>query len=586
VAFDIETNSKLSQSEAVVAGFSLVTDRVRAYFPLRHPGSTCIDDSVAWEFVNRVVNIVPEVWMHNSSFDMRIAMREGVSFNDYATRDTILGAYLLNEPELALKTLVKKHLGISSPTYEEITMGYPATKLPSSLVGPYCISDSLITLKLADWMLPRLKELGLYRAFTETECPFAHVVAHMEMVGFKFDLEFMEPYRKSIFEQTKVLSDELKSKLGDIDFNSSDQLSKLFDRGVWDIGQAIKTRKWDKTHKWSINSQFLSRYAAKGSGEGKEIAAKLLTYRKLNKLATTYTDGLIDAAKAHSDGRIRANFNQTVTRTGRASSSKPNLQNIPIRSEEGQQIRKAFISNPGWVLSDTDLSQVELRIIAHRSQDLNMLSIYFLGQDINGVPTKDLHENMQNYMKNMFKIDIERRIAKNINFGKAYGQGDEKFALTYLGGKTPETMRLAKKANEAYFGSYKSIKPMHQRFLKFVEAHQYVVLVNGQRVWFDAGKEHYGDILNAPIQGDASVVLKQAMINILRIFKEKDWLFNRVKIVCSVHDEAILELREDIKDEANTIIRSCFEHTTNQLGFSVPMLAEPTCGKNWLEAHA
>ena len=193
---------------------------------------------------------------------------------------------------------------------------------------------------------------------------------------------------------------------------------------------------------------------------------------------------------------------------------------------------------------------------------------------------------MQRRLKEMTGRDQERRIAKNVNFGLGYGMGIEKFARTYLGGVTRETLALAQACKDAFFGTYLYVKPMHQRFLDTVKRCGYITLINGQRIHFNMAKEHYSDVLNAPIQGSAAVVMKHAFINMMRVFRHRGWLYSHARIVSTVHDEAIVELRKDIAEEANDIIRGCFEQTTTQLNCSVPLLADPMLGTNWLEAHA
>jgi len=584
VAYDAETDGDPNYSTVRVSGFSLVTDSIKTYFPIEHPGSRCIDPEVAWSFLDEVVHTVPEVWMHNAVFDMKLALRVGVEFPDQCIRDTILAAYLLNEPQLALKTLVAKHLGINSPTYTDVTQGWPTTKLPAALVGPYCMADSYITLQLGDYLVPLLQADGSYSAWLDTECPFSAVIAHMESVGFRLDTAFLTPYRDALRESLRKVESSIYEYTGRMNLNSNDQFEIVFAKGIWDSRHKQYTKS-EKKKQLSVTSEWLKWMVENTDGASAELASLLLEYRKLEKLSTTYTDSLLQAAEMHPDGRIRCNFNQTRTHTGRLSSSKPNLQNIPSRSDEGQQIRKAFIPSDGFVISDTDLSQVELRVMAHFAQDRTMLSVYHQGCDLNGKPMKDLHYLMADTVVERYHVECSRKEAKAINFGYGYGMGAEKFARTRLGGVTPEKLHLAKMSRAAFFEMYADLKPLHKRLLDFYARYGYIRLLNGQKIHFDRTQEHYADVLNAPIQGSAALAMKHALINIMRVFKATGWWNTKARIVSTVHDEAIVEIHTSVAELANQYIRGCFEQTTVQLGSTVPLLATPVLGPNWLDAH-
>ena len=414
-------------------------------------------------------------------------------------------------------------------------------------------------------MQEKLLALGMEKLFYEIELPLCPVLAEMEHEGFKVDKTALAEFGNSMTDTINALQKSIWEQAGE-EFNilSPKQLGTvLFEKLMLPAGKKTKTG-------WSTNADVLEKLRDKHP-----IVNEVLKYRELTKLKSTYADGLLKVIEP--DGRIRTSFMMTVTDTGRLSSREPNLQNIPIRREFGGQIRKMFVAGPGNVLVDADYSQIELRLLAHISQDENMIAAFRSGEDIHAVTASQVFGIPLDQV-----TKLQRSHAKAVNFGIVYGISA--WSLAQDIGVFPNE---AKAYMDAYLEKYHGVRDYQKNIVAQAKADGYVSTLFGRRRALPELKNSnfavrsFGErvALNMPIQGTAADVIKLAMAAVWRRLKKEGL---QAKLILQVHDELIAECPAA---EAETVKAILTEEMQRVAELSVPLIADANIGHSWAEAH-
>ncbi|MBC8485520.1 MAG: DNA polymerase I [Bacteroidetes bacterium] len=508
----------------------------------------------------------------NIKFDYIVMRNYGIEIQNLFF-DSLIGAYILSsEGRHDMDTLSEKYLGYKPISIEEL-IGKGKTqitmdKVQIDKISEYAAEDADVTLQLFHRLKYELQKINNYKLCSEIEFPLIRVLAEMEYEGIKVDGSVLKVIDK---ELVKLISD-YEQKIYDIagevfNINSTQQLSKiLFDKLKLTPARKTKTG-------FSTDVRVLEELQYQH-----EIASVIVDYRTLTKLKTTYVDGLLKAINPKT-GRVHTSFNQVIAATGRLSSVNPNLQNIPIRTEAGRSIRKAFIpEEKGYMIVSADYSQIELRIMAHCSNDENFINAFKRNRDIHAETAmrvfdvkakKDVTDNM-------------RRKAKEVNFGIIYGIGA--FGLANrLEIKNSE----AKEIIDRYFREYPKVKEYMEETKKFARENGYVETLKGRRRYLpqinnqnaNARAEDERAAINMPIQGTAADMIKIAMINIFNAFKKHNL---ESKMLLQVHDELVFEVKEEEFKEVKRIV---LRDMRNAIKLNVPIEVEIETGKNWFDAH-
>jgi len=430
----------------------------------------------------------------------------------------------------------------------------------------YAAEDADITLRLAEVLQPMLEETGQEKLFREVELPLEELLTDMEIGGVRIDVAFMEALSREFSEKLQALEGEIHGLAGTT-FNvaSPKQLGEvLFERLKLPKGKKTKTG-------WSTDVEVLNNLA-----EEHEIARLVLDYRSLAKLKGTYTDALPKLVNPDT-GRIHTSFNQAVTATGRLSSSDPNLQNIPIRSEEGRRIREGFVPADGCVMLSADYSQVELRLLAHMAQEETLAGHFCSGEDIHRRTAAEVFGVFPEMVS-----DEMRRSAKAINFGVIYG-----ISAFGLGKQLGIGRKEAQEYIDGYFARYPKIRGFMDRCIAEAREHKYVTTLLGRRCAVPEIDSKNGAIrgyaernaINYPVQGSAADLIKLAMLKVQeRIGREG--LASRM--VLQVHDELVFEVPESELENMRALVK---EEMESALDLDVPLIVDVGTGKNWREAH-
>ncbi|MDP3509977.1 MAG: DNA polymerase I [Candidatus Melainabacteria bacterium] len=504
----------------------------------------------------------------NSKFEMNCLSCDGIKFGPLVF-DTMLASYILNpDGKHGLKDQSERILNYQMMRIDEligsgrkqITINYA----PLDKVAAYASDDARITLELARFYAPLLdkeQEFLLY----EMEQPLAHVLASMEQAGVALDLEYLQNFSHELSSELARLETEIYALAGHgFNINSTQQLQKvLFE----EIG--LKPKNKTKTG-FSTDAAVLESLR-----EEHEIIGKLLEYRHISKLRSTYVDAL-PSQISKRDGRLHGDFNQTVTSTGRLSSSNPNLQNIPIRTEIGRRIRRAFIAAPGCSLISADYSQIELRLLAHMCEDETLIDAFEKNQDIHARTAGEIYE-----------IPIEevtsdiRRVGKTINFALVYQQGAYSTGLD-LGISTKEAQGFIDK----YFARYPKVQGFLQSTIEEARNKSYARTIWGRRRYFTHLHDRNDNVrkaderaaCNAPIQGSAADLIKLAMIELDKELKAAN---SGARLTMQVHDELVLEVPDNEIDKTKAILERAM---TLKQPLKVPLKVDFGIGKNWMDA--
>lgn len=513
---------------------------------------------------------------HNLKFDLQVLHKEGVHIEG-PFFDTLVAAYLIDaDQQLKMDALAEKYLGYTpiaiSALFEEKLKKKDVldmANVPLDKIAIYAAEDADVTLRLFHCFKALIQKDELTYMADSIEFPLIPVLTDMEEEGIELDVDMLSDFSEVLTNDLREIEARIFEQAGEeFNLNSPKQLGVILFEKL-ELKTAGKIKK-TKTGQYSTNEQVLSDLAVKY-----DIAADILTYRTLGKLLSTYVDALPKLVYDH-DGRLHTSFNQAVANTGRLSSSTPNLQNIPIRTERGREMRKAFIAKKDHILLAADYSQVELRIIAAISKDENMMEAFKNGEDIHARTAKEIF-----HLESLEEVTADhRRKAKEVNFGIPYGVSA--FGLAQrLGIPNAE----GKEMIDRYFARFPKVKEYMTNQVIFAKDHGYVKTLFGRKRYLpdiNAGGMARGfaerNAINMPIQGTAADIIKLAMADIYAWLQESSF---KTKMVLQVHDELIFEVPEDELDQVQSEILKRME----AIDIGVPLKVESGVGKNWLEAH-
>ena len=567
VAFDTETTG-LDYEKDKLVGFSFCVNEEEAYYvPFGHyylgvPQQINEDD--AKSAIRKIFN--SRVVGHNIKFDLHFVTRFlGVDSLEIEG-DSMILAWLINpESALALDKLSFALLNHTMVAFKDtVKKGETFGNVELELACEYAAEDALITFKLYKLFLERLKLQNcehLINEASEVEFPFINTLIKMEKEGIEVNAEFLESFLAKVKATLFDLTNEIHSLAGsEFNINSTKQLGVvLFEHLGLPVGKKTKTG-------YSTNEQVLSSLI-----DSHSIIPKLLEYREVYKLFSTYIEPLLKLSNEDGRGRIHTSFGQTGTATGRLSSRNPNLQNIPTRTKLGAEVRKAFIAGKGKKLIGIDYSQIELRLLAHFSQDKILLDAFNSG--------KDIHRQTAVALFGEVDADAKRSIAKTVNFGLLYGMGQKKLSQT-LDISTKE----AKDIIEKYFESFPSVKTYFRSIVDGAKEVGYVQTLLGRRRYFDFANAkpmfraaYERESVNTLFQGSASDLIKLSMNKIHDIITKENL---DVKMLLQIHDELIFEVKEG---DSIFLAKKFQDIMENIFVLNVPLLASVNIGDNWSE---
>ncbi|MCQ2218493.1 MAG: DNA polymerase I [Paludibacteraceae bacterium] len=569
--FDTETTGT-DVFSAELVGMSFAWKEGEAYYvpiPENREKAQKIVDSFKSVFENDAIAKIGQ----NIKFDLLMLKQYGVELKGKLF-DTMIAHYLI-QPELrhGMDYLAEIYLKYKTITYEDLCgpKGKNQTSIRSVDINKLCdyaAEDADVTLKLKNILEKEIEKNGLEKLFYDIEMPLMQVLAQMEFNGVRIDVESLK--QSSIDFTEKLIEIERKIyELAGYEFNVSSprQVGEL----IFDRLKIVEKAKKTKTGQYSTSEEVLESLRGKH-----EIIDLILEYRGLKKLLSTYIDSLPLLINSRT-GKIHTSYNQTVTSTGRLSSSNPNLQNIPIRDEEGREIRKAFIADEGCTFFSADYSQIELRLMAHLSQDKNMLEAFNLGQDIHAATAAKIYKvPLEEVTKDM------RRKAKTANFGIIYG-----ISVFGLAERLSIPRSEAKELIDGYFETYPQIKTYMDNCIKVAQQNGYVETLFGRKRYLSDINSRNSVVrgfaernaINAPIQGTAADIIKIAMVNIQRKFDENGL---RSQMTLQVHDELNFNVYQD---ELYMVKHIVVSEMQSAIKLSVPLIAECGVGDNWLVAH-
>jgi DNA polymerase-1 len=509
----------------------------------------------------------------NIKYDWIVLARHGVDLRGVVF-DPMLASYLLNPGKRAhsLDQIALDFLGHKTITYAEVAgQGQSAVsfdRVPLEKAVPYSCEDADLTLMARNVLSAKLKELGLTQLMEEIEMPLIPVLLRMEMTGAGIDADRLRELSKSFEHELEGLEAQIYALAGEkFNINSSQQLGTI----LFDKLQLPVQKKTKKRTGYSTDMTVLARLATLH-----DLPALILKQRTLSKLKSTYVDALIGLVHPET-GRIHTSFNQTIAATGRLSSSDPNLQNIPVRTDEGREIRRAFIPRPGWYLLSADYSQIELRILAHCSADPILIKAF--------VDDEDIHTRTASEVFQVAPAQITgdlRRQAKAINFGIIYGMSA--FGLSQ---QLNISQKMAKTYIDHYFARYQGVKRfIDQTISAAAETHRTSTLFGRIRLLPDMTSTNNTvrqaaerTAINTPIQGTAADLIKMAMIGVDRALRDQKL---RSAMILTVHDELVFEVPGEELDKVKQLVKELMETVWP---LKVPLKANVVHGQNWAEVH-
>ncbi|MDI2091410.1 DNA polymerase I [Commensalibacter oyaizuii] len=579
-AIDTETNS-LDAVQATITGISMATAPGTAcYIPIAHQqddGTLCPNQLPLKDLIEAFNPLFtdPSVLkiFHNAKYDFLVLQHNGFALPT-PYDDTMMISYVQSSGKHRhnMDELSQIHLNHDTISYDSLTgtgrKRISFTQVAIDKATEYAAEDADVTLRLWQILRPELRSLKVLSLYEQIERPLIQILTQMEQDGILINPELLKSLSEEFSQKMMVQEQEIQEMTGkEFNLASPKQLGEiLFD----DMG--LPGGKRMKTGAWGTDSKVLQDLSDKGH----VIADKILAWRQLAKLKSTYTDALIDRINPQTN-RVHTSFNMVGTVTGRLSSTDPNLQNIPIRSEEGGKIREAFIAAPGHVLVSADYSQIELRLLAHVA-DIPQLKESF-------IQAEDIHARTAS---EVFNIPIEgmaplvRRQAKAINFGIIYG-----ISAFGLGKQLGVSAAMAKKYIDTYFARYPEIKAYMQNTQEEAKEKGYVLTPFGRKCWIPGIQTAKGPLrayaerqaINAPLQGGAADIIKHAMLDMNKAIKDHGL---HAKMLVQVHDELLFEVKEEEAQELVSLAKTIMEKAVT---LSIPLVVEAGIGKNWSEAH-
>jgi DNA polymerase-1 len=510
---------------------------------------------------------------HNIKKDLLVMKRYGITIENVGF-DNMIAAYILNPETTYQKDILSETylryqcIPISALVSSGNGKSMTLADAPFDKLAEYSSEDADVNLRLYHRLEYELKKIGLERLGSDIEFPLLEVLADMEFYGVRVDAAILRKINEKLIQEEKRLEKEIWKDAGEeFNVNSTKQLSKiLFDKLQLQRGRKIKTG-------YSTDTSVLEELRHEHP-----IAVKLLDYRVISKLRSTYTEGLLEIINP-ATGRVHTSFNQTVAATGRLSSANPNLQNIPIRTDIGRELRKAFIaSGEGNLILSADYSQIELRIMAHLANDENMIKAFERKHDIHAETASRI------FKVKMSEIDHNmRRKAKEVNFGIIYG-----IQAYGLSSRLDIEQHEAREIIQKYFTEYPKIGAWLEKTKRFAREKGYTETLTGRRRYVPNINNKNGVVrqrderiaINMPVQGTAADMIKIAMVNISEEFKKEGL---KSKMILQVHDELVFDCLKDEVEEVERIVSNKMKHA---LKLNVPIEIEIGKGKDWYEAHA
>ncbi|MDX8408081.1 MAG: DNA polymerase I, partial [Mariprofundaceae bacterium] len=580
IAVDTETTS-LATHDAELVGISFAVQPGEAYYiPLAHRSTDLLESPPVQLPMQQVLAALQPILEsedikkcgHNLKYDIQVFRRAGIELAGIAA-DSMLLAYCLYPGKYPPKmdSVAEDYLDYACITFEEVAgkgarqIGFDA--VPLETAAPYACEDADIALRLVQHLRKLLSAESRLERHDQIELPTSLVLADMEWRGVRIDGSQLAVLSEDFGQRIRTLESEIHTAAG-VEFNihSPKQLGVLLFETL-----GIPGGKKTKSGQWATGQSVLEKLA-----DEHDVPRLILEVRALSKLKSTYTDALQKLVHPET-GRVHTSYNQAITSTGRLSSTDPNLQNIPIRSSEGREIRKAFVAEPGNTLLAGDYSQIELRLMAHFSKDPTLVEAFRNGEDIHAATAAAVNDVPPDQVSGEM-----RRNAKIINFGILYGMSafglakqldmDRKQAQTFI---------------DTYFDKYRQVRAFMDETLERARAAGFVETLLGHRVYVPdilaANGMHraYAErtAINAPLQGSAADIIKVAMINLHRRLKEE---VPQAHIILQVHDELVIETPEPLADQVSDIMREAME---SAVALDVPLIVDIGSGHSWFEAH-
>ena len=576
-AIDTETDS-INTVSANLVGISIsVKENEGCYIPIAHSYENC-PKQLSLNYIQKNLGPVIEKNRNkaigqNLKFDIPILSRHGINLSEFLA-DTMLMSYVLNSTATrhGMDRLAEYYLNYSTTKYTDITgtaskqISFSEVKI--NIATDYAAEDADITLRLFNTLDPLLKKKPLQeKLLKDIEYPLVHVLSRVEQNGAKIDKKKLGNHSKELGEKILDLSKQAFKIAGEeFNLDSPKQLLEI----LYEKQGLPILRKTPKGQP-STNEETLQRLS-----EEYELPRIILQYRTLAKLKSTYTDSLINIENTKTK-RIHTSYQQAITSTGRLSSTEPNLQNIPIKTAEGRRIREAFIPEKGNIIISADYSQIELRIMAHLSEDENLTNAFNNNIDVHSSTAAEVFGTTINEV-----TQDQRRSAKAINFGLMYGMSA--FGLTRQLGITRAE---AQEYLDKYFARYTGVRDYMNNIKAKAKEDKFVETIMGRRLYLNEIDASNGlrrqaaerAAINAPLQGSAADIIKKAMLDIDSIICKE---MPEVKMIMQVHDELVFEAPVKKQEFVMTKIRNAMESAVK---LSIPLLVDIGLGKNWNESH-
>lgn len=571
VSLDTETTST-NPIDAELVGLSFAAEEGKAFYvPIpdnRKKAETIVN-------IFKPLYESPQIMKvgQNIKYDMEVLMRYGVNLSA-PMFDTMIAHYLL-QPEqhhgmdyLAETLLDYETIHIDTLIGPRGKSQKSMREVPPALVCDYAAEDADVTLRLHNVLKPRLKDAGMEQLFYEIEMPLVPVLAQMETDGVLLDTDALAETSRTFTERMREIEQDIYREAGhEFNIASPKQVGEV----LFGEMKIVEKPKKTKTGQYVTSEEVLQQLRTKSP-----IVGKILQHRGLKKLLGTYVDALPKLINPRT-GHIHTSFNQAVTATGRLSSSDPNLQNIPVRGEDGKEIRRCFIPEPGCLFFSADYSQIELRVMAHLSGDENMTEAFREGHDIHAATAARI------YKEPIDSVSRDQRTkAKRANFGIIYG-----ITVFGLAERLEISRDEARQLIDGYFDTFPRVRDYMERAKETAREHGYAETFFHRRRYLPDITSHNATVrnfaernaINAPIQGSAADIIKIAMVRIHRRFAEEGI---RSKMILQVHDELNFSVLPEEKERVERIVLEEMQHA---YPLSVPLVADSGWGANWLEAH-
>lgn len=571
LSLDTETTS-VNPIDAELVGLSFAAEEGKAFY---------VAIPAEREKAERIVNIFKPLYEspdilkigQNIKYDMEVLMNYGVRLSA-PMFDTMIAHYVLQpEQKHNMDILAETLLNYQTVHIDELIgpkgKGQKSMRdLSPASVCDYAAEDADITLRLYNVLKPRLKEAGVEQLFYDIEMPLVPVLAEMETTGVRLDTEALAETSKVLTERMKQIERNIYELAGhEFNIASPKQVGEV----LFGEMKIVEKPKKTKTGQYVTSEEVLQQLRSKAP-----IVADILEHRGLKKLLGTYVDALPKLINPRT-GHIHTSFNQAVTATGRLSSSDPNLQNIPVRGEDGKEIRKCFIPEPGELFFSADYSQIELRVMAHLSGDKNMIEAFHEGYDIHAATAARIYkEKIEDVSRD------QRTKAKRANFGIIYG-----ITVFGLAERLEISRDEAKQLIDGYFETFPDVHAYMEKAKELAREHGYAETFFHRRRYLPDITSHNATVrnfaernaINAPIQGSAADIIKIAMVKIYERFRKEGI---RSRMILQVHDELNFSVVPEEKEKVERIV---LEEMQNAYPLQVPLVADSGWGENWLEAH-